>query len=141
MFYGTLLFLGVVVAAVGLSLAFLSQRYWFARAWRFAGRIRQPAWRNGLRAVVLAVLAAVALVALGGIVRNVRGTISRGSWATAFFGLWLVSSISAYLFMKLVAGTEWSWRRLRLAFSATLPIPVTSAAGAETIDHSRRYFF
>ena len=141
MFHEALVFLGVLAAAAGLSLAFLSQRYWFARAWRFAGRIRRPAWRNGLRAAVLAVLAAVALVALGGIARNLRDTISRGSWVTAFFGLWLVSSTFAYLFIKLVAGAEWSWRRLRSAFSATPPIPATSAAGAETIDHSRRYFF
>ena len=141
MFHKALVFLGVLVAATGLSLAFLSQRYWFARAWRFAGRVRRPAWRNGLRAAVLAMLAAVAFVALGGIVRNLRGAISRGSWATAFFGLWMVSSIFAYLFIKLVAGAEWSWRRLRLAFSATPPITATSAAGAETVDYSRRYFF
>src|ERR1035441_5859477 len=99
MFYEILLFLGVLAAAAGLSLAFLSQRYWFTRVWRFAGRIRRPAWRNGLRAAVLAVLAAVAFIALGGIVRNLRGTISRGSWTTAFFGLWLASSIFAYLFI------------------------------------------
>src|ERR1019366_5285139 len=117
MFYETIVFLGVLAAVAGLSLAFLSQRYWFARAWRFAGRIRRPAWRNGLRAAVLAVLAAVAFVALGGMVRNLRGTISRGSWATAFFGLWLVSSIFAYLFIKLVAGAEWTGGRLGLAFS------------------------
>ena len=141
MFYEIILFLGVLAAAAGLSLAFLSQRYWFARAWRFAGRIHRPAWRNGLRAVVLAVLAGVAMVALGGIARNLRGTISRGSWATAFVGLWLVSSIFAYLFIKLVAGAEWSWRRLRLASSATPPIPVTSATRVETVDHSRRHFF
>src|ERR1035437_5887969 len=99
-FHETLLFLGVLAAAAGLSLAFLSQRYWFARAWRFAGRIHRPAWRNGLRAVVLAVLAGVAMVALGGIARNLRGTISRGSWTTAFVGLWLGGSVFWVLFIQ-----------------------------------------
>jgi predicted MPP superfamily phosphohydrolase len=140
-FHETLVSLGILAAVAGLLLAFLSQRYWFARAWGVAGRIRRPVWRNVLRAAILAALAAVVFVALGGVVRNLRGTTFRGSRATAFFGLWLVSSIFAYLFIKLVAGAEWLWRRLCLAFSAKPPIPATSTAGAETVDYSRRYFF
>jgi len=45
MLHGILVFLGLLGAAAGLSLAFLSQRYWFARAWKLAGRIEQPAVR------------------------------------------------------------------------------------------------
>jgi len=141
MFREIMVFVGVLAVAAGFSLAFLSQRYWFARVWRLAGRIRWLPWRYGLRATVLAVLAAIAFIALSGIMRNLRGTISRGSWATAFFGLWLTSSIFAYLFIKLVAGVEWSWRRFCSAFSNTTPINAASVAGAETIDYSRRYFF
>jgi len=134
------LVLGVLAAAVALTLAFLSQRYWFGRAWRFAGHLRQPGWRRAIRAGVVALLAAIALIALGSIVANLRGTISRGSWLNAFFGLWLSSSIFAYLFVKLVAGAEWLWQSLRRVFASPAHVPPAPAA-AEAIDHSRRHFF
>jgi predicted MPP superfamily phosphohydrolase len=142
-----LVFLGLLGAIAGLSLAFLSQRYWFARAWRFAGRIERPAWRKGIRAVLIAALAAIALVALEAVARNMRGVISRGSWWSAFFGLWLTSSIFSYLFIKIIAGAEWLWRRLRRSLSDKPLVPAASPAlavggtHAENIDHSRRYFF
>ncbi len=146
MFFGFLAFLGVVGAFLGLFLAFLSQRYWFARAWRLAGRVERPEWRKRLRGALIAMVAAVALMALAAIVRNFRGTISRGSWWTPFFGLWLFSSIFSYLFIKVVAAVEWLWRRFRPAPSAervSTPQLVLSGAGAaaENVDHSRRHFF
>jgi hypothetical protein len=147
MFRGVLVFLGLLGAVAGLSLAFLSQRYWFARAWRFAGRIDRPAWRKGIRAALIAALAAIALVALAAVARNMRGVISRGSWWSAFFGLWLTSSIFSYLFIKIVAGAEWLWRRLRTSLSDKPLVPVASpalgggGAHSENIDRSRRYFF
>ena len=73
MLHGVLIFLGLLVAIAGLSLAFLSQRYWFARAWRFAGRIDRPAWRKGIRGAMIAALAVIALVALAAVARNMRG--------------------------------------------------------------------
>jgi predicted MPP superfamily phosphohydrolase len=141
MFHSAFLVLGVLAAVTGLALTFLSQRYWFARAWRFAGRLRRPGWRLGIRAAVIALLAATALIALGGIVANLRGTISRGSPLNAFFGLWLSSSVFAYLFVKLVAGADWLWQRLRRTFSVSPDALPSPAAASETIDHSRRYFF
>ncbi len=147
MFHGILIFFGFLVALAGLSLAFLSQRYWFARAWRFAGRIDRPAWRQGIRGALIAALALIALVALAAVSRNMRGVVTRGSWWSAFFGLWLTSSVFSYLLIKIVAGTDWLWRRLRAspAEKSSLP-PVSLAtavavAHAESIDHSRRYFF
>lgn len=147
MIHEVLIFLGLLGAAAGLSLAFLSQRYWFARAWRFTARLSRPAWRMGIRGALIAVVAAVALVALAALARNMRGVVSRGSSWSAFFGLWLASSIFSYLFIKINAGAEWMWKRLRRSPSAEPVGPAASLAlsvagvPAESIDHSRRYFF
>jgi uncharacterized protein len=147
MFFGFLAFFCFIAAFLGLLLAFLSQRYWFARAWRLTARVERAEWRKRFRRALIAVVAAVALVALAGLVRNFRGTISRGSWWIAFFGLWLASSIFSYLFIKVVAAVEWLWRRFRSAPS-TEPLvstasPALSRAGApaENINESRRHFF
>lgn len=145
--HGVLLFLGLLGVVAGLSLAFLSQRYWFARAWRFAGRVNNPGWRKGIRGVLMAAIAVIALVALAAAARNVRGIVSRGSWWSALFGLWLTSSIFSYVLIKIIAGAEWMWRRLRRPSSdppmVPVPSPALAAGGAhpENINHSRRYFF
>jgi uncharacterized protein len=141
MFHNLVLLSGILAVFTGLSLAFLSQRYWFARAWRFGGRIQQPAWRTAVRATLLAILGLIALVALTDAVRNWRGTISRGTWWTPFFGLWLSSSIFSYLFIKIISGADWLWRRMRSVFSAASHTPPASSTGTETVNHSRRYFF
>src|SRR5258705_1706587 len=138
MFYNLVFLLGTLAVIAGLSLAFLSQRYWFARAWRFAGRIQRPALRSGVRAALLSLLAFIALIAMSAIVGNWRGTISPGHWWAPFLGLWLSSSIFSYLFIKLIAGADWSWRRLRAAAS---PASSPSSVGTERVNHSRRYFF
>jgi predicted MPP superfamily phosphohydrolase len=141
MFHDAIILLGGLAAVAGLSLAFFSQRYWFARAWRFAGRMRKPKWRSALHTALLAMLVSVVLIALASVVSTWRGTVSHGSWWTPFFGLWLSSSIFSYLFIKIVAGAEWFWGRLRPAHSPAKNGPAASATRAETIDHSRRYFF
>jgi predicted MPP superfamily phosphohydrolase len=145
--HSDLILLGFLGAIAGLSLAYLSQRYWFARAWRFAGRVERPAWRKSIRGALIAALAVIALVALAAVTRNMRGVISRGSWWFAFFGFWLTSSIFSYLFIKIVAGADWMWRRSRTSSSnkplAPTPAPAHAmgSAPAENINHSRRYFF
>jgi predicted MPP superfamily phosphohydrolase len=141
MFYNHVLLLGILAIIAGLSLAFLSQRYWFARAWRFAGRIQRSALRSAMRSTLLTLPVMVTLIAMNVIVRNWRGTISRGSWWAPFFGLWLSSSIFSYLFIKIIGGTDWLWRRLRSAFSSASHSSATSSVGRETVNHSRRYFF
>jgi len=147
MFHSVLVFLGFVGAIAGLSLAFLSQRYWFARAWRFAGRIHRPPLRKGVRGALLAALVVIALVEFLAVARNMRGVISPGSWWSAFFGLWLTSSIFSYLFIKIIASAEWLWRRLRMSSSVkpavrdSPPAPAAGSAHAESINISRRYFF
>ena len=147
MLHSVLIFLAILSTIAGLSLAFLSQRYWFARAWRFAGRIDSPAWRQGIRGALVAMLVVIAFLALAAVTRNMRGVISRGSWWSAFLGLWLSSSICSYLFIKIIVGGEWLWRRLRTSFSDEPVIPAAPPALAidiarpENIDRSRRYFF
>jgi uncharacterized protein len=145
--HGVIVFLGFLGVTAGLFLAFLSQRYWFARAWKFAGRIQDLVARKRVRGVLIALVAFVALLALAAATRNMRGVISHGSWWTAFFGFWLTSSIFSYLFIKMIAGVEWLWKRVRIPFAKkpeTVAIaPNLALAGAhdEHIDHSRRYFF
>src|SRR5882672_1872868 len=142
-----LLLLGLLGVVSGFSLAFLSQRYWFARAWRFAGRIDNPGWRKRIRGALIAALAVIALVTLTALTRNLRGVISRGSWWAPFFGLWLTSSIFSYLFIKIIASAEWLWKRLRKSSpdnpvpAAAQPVLAVGDAHAESINHSRRYFF
>jgi predicted MPP superfamily phosphohydrolase len=141
MFHDLLTILGISVAIAAFVLAFISQRFWFAQAWRFVGRIHNPAWRKSLRAVLLGVLALVAAIAMVAIIRNWRGTISHGTWWTPFFGLWLSSSIFSYLFIEIIVGADWLWRRMRSLLSAaahTKPVP---AAAIDPINHSRRHFF
>jgi predicted MPP superfamily phosphohydrolase len=147
MLHGVLIFLGFLGAIAGLSLAFLSQRYWFARAWRFAGRVKGPAWRKGIRGALIAALALIAIAAIVAVAKNMRGVVSRGTWWSALFGLWLSSSMFSYFFIKFIAGAEWLWRRLRGSASpkplvpAKLPEIAVAGAHEESINHSRRYFF
>ena len=140
-----LLVLGTFAAIAAFLLAFLSQRYWFARAWRFAGRITGPPWRKAARGALIAALIGIALLAVAAVTNGARGAVSRASWWWAIFGLWLTSSIVSYLFIKIVAVTEWLWKRGQAA-SADADrepvVPVSLAdAPVEDINHSRRYFF
>ena len=115
MFYAVGLLLGFIGAVSGISLAFLSQRYWFARAWKFAGRFHRPAWRKGLRGALLGALALLAFAALASVTRNMRGAVSRGSWSSAFLGLWLTSSVFSYLCIKTIASAEWLFPRIPIS--------------------------
>ena len=141
MFYDFVFLLGILAIIAGLFLAFLSQRYWFARAWRFAGRIQQPSLRSAMRAALLSLLVLVALIATSAIVGNWRGTISQGHWWAPFLGLWLSSSVFSYLFIKLIAAADWLWRRARPVLSSATHRGAASSTGTETVNHSRRYFF
>ncbi len=145
--HGILVFFGFLGVIAGLFLAFLSQRYWFARAWKFAGRIDQPRWRKGIRGALIALLALIAVVALAALTRNMRGVVTRGTRWSPIFALWLTSSIFSYLFIKFIAAVEWVWKRLLAWRSGQAVNPTETPAlavaspHAENIDHSRRYFF
>jgi predicted MPP superfamily phosphohydrolase len=135
MFHAVLVFLGFLAIVAAFLLAFLSQRYWFARAWRFAGRIHDPAWRKRTRGALLAFVSAVGLITLIDVVRNMRGTVSRGSWWVALLGLWLSSSIVSYLFIKIVKAAEWISYRVRGAYLSRLGAPSAPPAPDEPIAH------
>jgi predicted MPP superfamily phosphohydrolase len=145
--HGILVFFGFLGVIAGLFLAFLSQRYWFARAWKFAGRIDRPRWRKGIRGALIALLAFIAVVAVAALTRNMRGVVTRGTRWSAIFAFWLTSSIFSYLFIKFIAAVEWVWKRLlawRSGQPATSAEPLALAvAGSpvDHVDHSRRYFF
>jgi uncharacterized protein len=141
MFHDFLTVLGISASVAAFVLAFLSQRYWFAHAWRFVGRIHNSQLRKALRALLLSVLALVAGVAMLAIIRNWRGTISHGRWWTPFFGLWLSSSIFSYLFIKMIAGADWLWRRVRSLFFAVSHHRAADPVAIEPVNHSRRHFF
>ncbi len=100
-----------------------------------------------MRGALVVALAAIACAALAAVTRNMRGVVSRGSWWSAFFGLWLISSMFSYLFIKMIVVAEWLWKRLRSSHPDKLPVPqppqaaVAGDAPVENINHSRRYFF
>jgi uncharacterized protein len=145
--HSVIIVLGFLAASFGLFLAFLSQRYWFARAWQFAGRIHDPVARKRTRAALVAVVVSVASLALIVAARSMRGIVTHGSWGSAFFGFWLTSSIFSYLGVKIIAGLEWLWKCVRKPSSqepvpaATAPSLAMAGASEERIDHTRRYFF
>jgi predicted MPP superfamily phosphohydrolase len=145
MFHKSLVILAYVLGMAGLSLAFLSQRYWFARAWRFAGRIHAARLRKAARGTLLTMLVVVAAVALFRVGQNMRGIITRGSWWWALFGFWFSSSILSYVLIKMIAGADWMWRRWQrrsgqLEVSPAPAAPSESVRTHERIDHSRRHF-
>ena len=141
MFHNLITLVGILAVLAGFTLAFLSQRYWFARAWRFAGRIHHPGWRKGLRGGLLWILAIMAGLAMLAIVRNWRGTISRGTWWAPFLGLWLSSSIFSYLFIKIIVGADWLWRRMRSSLPTASHTQAAPSSSTDPVNHSRRHFF
>jgi len=151
MLHNGLVYLGFGGALAGLSLAFLAQRYWFARVWRLAGLIQVKQTRKAIRGALLGLVLIVFGTAVAGVFRNWQGMISRGSLWTAFLAFWLVSSIVSYLFIKIVAGVDWVWRRTRAGSapqvenSEDASVAAPSSERAEpvghSIDHSRRHFF
>jgi predicted MPP superfamily phosphohydrolase len=147
MFHNGLVTIAIIGALAGISLAFLAQRYWFARAWRLAGRIHPQRTRKGVRGALLALVFIVFFTALAGVLRNMQGITSRGSFWTAFLAFWLTSSILSYLFIKIVDVVDWIWRRMRSAFSSRpensddIAPSNVALARTEPMDHSRRHFF
>lgn len=98
-----LLAFGLVVAGV-----FLSQRFWFARAWHGIGRVRHDAARLALRLLcllaVLAVFGGTAMWAL-----RLRHLLP---WPFfALLGLWLMAGFFGWLGISVVRGIEKLWER------------------------------
>ncbi len=128
-----------VIAAV-LTLLFLSQRYWYRRAERFADR-RSPALRRVIRtAIVLSLLLIIFAVANGLLGRH--RPLRQSSTLAEMVGLWMASSLAAYVAIRAVDVWEWLWRRGRALFARGRKSPAgRSAPAREPVNLSRRYFF
>jgi len=125
--------LRLVVVLLAFGLLFLSQRFWFTRAWRLTARVARPTVRFFLRTILVLVVTAM-VIPVGG---WLLGMMPRHNAWFATVGLWVSSSLFAYLAVKSVRGLAWLWHRLRL-FAGGAPQP---AAVDLPPDPSRRSFF
>jgi uncharacterized protein len=108
----------VVIAISILVLLYLSQRFWFRSLWSFSERLR-PVWQKVLRGV--------ALFALGFLILFLAARLfGHGLWQrrgglpgtiVALLQLWIMSSLMAYVFFKVVRGIGGVWQRVGDAVS------------------------
>jgi uncharacterized protein len=133
----------IIFAAI-LFLLYLSQRFWFVRAWRLAGGVRRTGWRWMLRSAWMAVALLIVLAIVDGIPQAMHRIVVRGTWVTRLkelVGLWLLSAFLAFLAVQFVAGIEWLWRRARPLKASAVAPPAVEGAPGELPNPSRRYFF
>ena len=87
-------------------------------------------------------LALVCVAVVGGILGTRHRVFVGASWLKVLAGLWLFSSLLAFLGVKAVRGVEWLWTRLSLARRARSAEPEAASAAREPVPNpSRRYFF
>ena len=126
---------GLVLLALGL--VFLSQRFWFGKAWRLTSRVGRPVFRISLRVACVLALAVV-VIPVGG---WLLGLMPRHNSWFATVGLWLSSSFFAFLAIKSVRGVDWLWQRSK-QLTGRASRPAAHAALPELLPApSRRYFF
>lgn len=113
-----------------LFLFYLSQRFWFVRAWQLIGRVGGPRLRRFLR-IAWAVALLFLLVGVFGVLTQAHLRTSLRAWNTALVGLWLVSALLSFLAIQAVVGIEWLWSRVRPKRVGEADLP----------DASRRRFF
>jgi len=122
----------LVIVLIG-SLLFLSQRFWFLSLWKLSERFR-PFWKRLVRGTALAAL----IFLIVGFVDRVFGIhlLRRGGVAGLVFGivqLWIISSVFAYLFFKVVQGLERAWYGIKDL--------IVRRAPEAPLDQERRVFF
>jgi predicted MPP superfamily phosphohydrolase len=113
----------------------LTQRFWFQRGWRLAGKISNPAWRTAAHAFLMTAAAAIAAVLADRIFGHFLPRTA-GVWIAPAVQLWIFASILAFLCVKLVHAVEWLWLRLTVHRSKQ-----EETAGAVAVDPQRRAFF
>jgi len=138
------LFVQIAFFSAILFLLYLSQRFWFVRAWRLISRIGRP----GLRWALRGIWAAAALLILSSIVDGAlmprAGSVRifvHGSSVKVLVGLWLSAGLFAVMAVKLVHFAGWVWLRLRRHLPKPAPHPAMELAWAGVPNPSRRYFF
>jgi uncharacterized protein len=120
-----------------LLLLYLSQRYWFLRAWQLIGGVRRPALRRLLQSTWVVVLLLAVLGIFGGMTQGHYRSFLRERGITALVSLWLFSAFLAFVAVHGVAVAEWLWGRARRSAGRLRPAP----ASPELENPSRRYFF
>jgi len=133
-----------IIFAVILFFFYLSQRFWFVRAWRLIDCVRRPGWRRMLRGAWVTAALLTVLAIVDGMPQAMRRIVLHGTWVTRFkelVGLWLLSAFLAFLAVELVTGIEWLWQRARPRKASVVVVPAAEAALSEPPNPSRRYFF
>ncbi|MGB7844792.1 MAG: metallophosphoesterase [Candidatus Acidiferrum sp.] len=131
------------LALAGLSLLYLSQRFWYRSLWRVTSNWGRVWLRTGVRLLYLAGLV-LFIFTLTDTLRQDRGRIlpAHSGFAT-LVGLWFVSASLGYLCVKVVHSIEWAWHRTHRPSPSELPKPIARPATFEDFvpDPSRRTFF
>jgi predicted MPP superfamily phosphohydrolase len=131
------------LAIAGLSLLYLSQRFWYRSLWRVTSNWGRVWLRMGVRLFYLTGLVLIILT-LTDILRQDRGRILPAhSSFTTIAGLWFVAALAGYLCVKSVHAIEWGWHRLDRPAQRELPKTLGRPAAFEDFvpDPSRRTFF
>jgi len=132
------------VVAVVLTLLYFSQRYWYRRGEKFANR-RPPVLRRLIHGALIASLVLIIFAVANGLLGRHR-PLRQSSILAELVGLWMASSLAAYLGIRAVHACDWLWRRARSVFalgeksqprdSAAAGLP---AAAGDPANPSRRY--
>jgi predicted MPP superfamily phosphohydrolase len=121
-----------------MTLLFLSQRYWYRRAEKFANR-RSPTLRWLIRGALILSLVLIILAVLNGFLGRHRPLKHNSTLAEAA-GFWMASSLASYALIQAVHLGDWLWRRARSLFArGAKSQPRDSAAASELANPSRRY--
>ncbi len=132
----------LLIASSVLLLVFVSQSYWFMRAWSLAGRAKAAVIRVLL---CIACMGAFGLLAVSFYLNFNFGTRNRPTWRSlheniALTGVWLFSSLLAYLCVKFVDLAAWVWGRVARAVAApasTTASPVDPDAALDNPERRR----
>jgi uncharacterized protein len=128
------------VLAVVLTLLFLSQRYWYRRGERFANRQKPPLRRFVHGALITSLLLIIFAVANGLLGRH--RPLRQSSILAELVGLWMASSLAAYVGIRAVHLCDRLWRRGKSIFASGKKSQHGSPSAARALENpSRRYFF
>ncbi len=125
------------------------QQFWFGRAWRSIGWLKNGRWRFGLRTLLMGLAAVLVATLIDPLV--VRGaarlglggirfgglslsSLTPGNTLFTFSRLWVLTSTFAFVAVKSVGGIEW-------AANAAARLRLRPGAGAGGFNASRRTFF
>lgn len=141
--------LRAIILVPFLLVVYFSQRFWFVRAWRLIGRVRQLAWRRLLRVGWMAAALVVFASLFDWVTQAAQRIFPHGLPVIApkpLIGLWLSSAFLAFLAVKLVGGVEWLWARFTSLFkrdrgAGRAPLPAGPSVPDNLPSPSRRYFF